>query len=339
MIVYWEASRLNHRESLRNPSEVGLPPVVFTAVALLFLSGFLPGGAVAQQWTIHQSQLTSQSSTPDLSLFTLLAESAPEKISFKSSQDSYAEDQGGDYLSQVAPSTQPTQLVLPRKTVKIGETFNLDIAVIAGSYLPWHFETRDIVGFTATVRFNASLLAVTDKLARGRIVEGFHYVTLSGDISARELLLGEPTVLGSLPVQAALGNDRSTAIEVVDFAWLAGDGQRITMQVEARPGVVHIDDAYSGRRTVDESLFASVEISPNPLTVESIISVSNIGSGSGHLRIYNLRGQLVRSYDVNVDEGRETFDVRIMRRDLTSGPYFCRLTVCGRTVVRTMIVE
>ncbi len=316
-----------------------MPPVVFTAVALLFLAGFVPAGAPAQQLTIHESHLASSFSSPDLSLLTLLADSAPDKIVTNSNQDSYAEDHGGDYLSQVAPSTQPTQLVLPRLNVKVGDTFDIEIAVVAGSYLPWQFETRNIVGFTATVRFNASLLAITDERARGRIVEGFHYVTLSGDISARELMLGEPTVLGSLPVQAALGNDNSTAVEIADFAWLSGNGQRIPIQVDARPGIVVIDDAYSGRRTVDESLFASVEISPNPLTFESTISVSNVGSGSGNLHIYNLRGQLVRSYDVNVDEGRETFDVRIMRRDLTSGPYFCRLTVCGRTVVRTMIVE
>ncbi len=229
--------------------------------------------------------------------------------------------------------------VLPQISAKVGEEFDLELGLDVSSVNTENLDSYYIVGYRASVRFNASVIAVKEYEHRGLISDGMHTVELTGTLDAIEFDNSSIVPLASLPVQAALGNANETVLELVDFVWITAHGRTIPCEAQVQHGLLRIDDSHKLDRNVDETAYASVAISPNPLTVASTITVNNLDGHSGNLRIYTLRGQLVRQYELNSNANEDSFDVEIVRRDLTSGPYFCRLTIGDRAIVQMLIVE
>ncbi|PIV81480.1 hypothetical protein COW53_04105, partial [bacterium CG17_big_fil_post_rev_8_21_14_2_50_64_8] len=81
---------------------------------------------------------------------------------------------------------------------------------------------------------------------------------------------------------------------------------------------------------------------PNPFNPTTEISFSVAKAGQGSLRIYDLRGQLVRTLlngEISAGPGSAIWDGRAdTGRSVSSGVYFYRLEVGAQSVAKRMVM-
>ncbi len=75
---------------------------------------------------------------------------------------------------------------------------------------------------------------------------------------------------------------------------------------------------------------------PNPANDVVTVSLNAQRSGSGHLRLFDMVGKEITSSNVNIPQGKFTFDVNT--NDLPEGVYIYRLDAFGESTTRRLVV-
>jgi WD40 repeat protein len=216
-------------------------------------------------------------------------------------------------LCEVSGTTAPaTTVTLPAIEAAPGERVILPITVTGDDR-----SAAGTVGFTATLRFNASLLMPTGSTPRGIVTGGERRIVIDGE------RLPGATELARLEFIALLGNADSTPITIESFAW---------SDSASAPPLLH-DGAFTLRnlcitgptRLVDRGDGAALKaIRPNPASARSTIEFATLETGITRLFVTDMLGRRVATIiDGELPPGAHSVEADLS--GLPQGSYFCVL--------------
>ncbi|MBW6513480.1 MAG: choice-of-anchor J domain-containing protein [Candidatus Syntrophosphaera sp.] len=170
------------------------------------------------------------------------------------------------------------------------------------------------------------------------VVEGWNWISLPADIivSDGEFYLGilETTNASAIGLDTS-SNGYSYTRASTTTPWAPLTMGEIMLRAIVEYGTSN-DDPMVPVYTLDANNY------PNPFNPETTIAFSVPSSGPANLKIYNLKGQLVRTL---VDDIREAGQYSVVwngkddnHSNVSSGLYFYRLTSDGKTVTRKMLL-
>jgi len=193
-----------------------------------------------------------------------------------------------------------------------------------------NIDTTMPLTWTATMRFNKTMLMPVDTTERGVIDGDDRVITIRGHY------IGGPGVLADLRFLTMLGNAEQTAITLESFAWSDS-----SIAVEMINGNYYADGICKegGSRLFNATGALSLEQNrPNPASTVTEIEYETNEDGRIALVVADMNGDIVaRLVDGETSTGR--YLVRYDVSDLPSGTYLIRLTTAGGTMSRLMRVE
>jgi len=218
-----------------------------------------------------------------------------------------------------------TGISLPSMRAQTNDTvevpLRLDYAVNIDTTMP--------LTWTATIRFNKTMLMPVDTTVRGVIDGDDRVITLRGHY------IGGPGTLAELRFLTMLGNAEETAMTLESFAWSDS-----TINVEMINGSYYADGICKegGSRLFNATGALTLEQNrPNPASTVTEIEYETNEDGRISLIVADMSGNIVaRLVDGETSSGR--YLVRYNVGGLATGTYLIRLTTAGGTLSRIMQV-
>ena len=224
---------------------------------------------------------------------------------------------------RVPAETQALSTVgLPILEAEPGQHLVIPLSLISQNYL----KEAGVVSFSATIRFNASMLSPTGTTPTGRLNGGERIIDLAAPY------LDGSTVLSDLHFVATLGNAVTTPLILERFAWNNGtvrvthlDG-RLDMPV-CREGVERLFDGTGRLRLAQNH--------PNPFNSMTVIEYEVIERGYTQLYVLDALGRRVATL---LHEGIEPGAYRVVfdASTLPSGLYWAVLKTPTQLVTKPM---
>jgi hypothetical protein len=226
--------------------------------------------------------------------------------------------------------TPITMVSLPKMQAAPGDTITVPLQ------LYWeNLDPTEIRPYTATLRFNKSLLMPVDTTPRGVIdgdervimIDGLHKIS-TDDTS-------QTSTLTSMRFLVMLGDDESTPLKIESFQW----ADTLIKLTRKEDGVLYILKLCreGGTRLFDgNGELALKQNRPNPANGVTEIEYSTREQGRVRLTITDLGGKVISTL---VDENMEPGDyvVAFDASDLPTGVYVCRLIT--ETGVRSRLIH
>lgn len=242
-------------------------------------------------------------------------------------------------------TTSMTSTVKPLNiTAAPGETVNLPLILDSIKGKP-NIAAIGIDHYTATFRFNATLLTPLAESQRGKIENGFQIITVSGTYSGQS----NGDTLASIPMVAGLGDAETSPIDILEFHWFGVAGDTITSSNGLKSAVFTLKDVFvhstDGKRLINpQEGNISLSIEPNPT---STLPISIVYGGelmpNTTLIIYNTIGREVANLSSQLTSvpigGSAPTYIKFTQPNLTQGVYFVRLASGEFSIVRPMIYE
>jgi hypothetical protein len=181
--------------------------------------------------------------------------------------------------------------------------------------------------FTASLRFNATLLRPLADTVERRIEGGDMVITLRGNLT------GGDTV-AMLECVAALGNAAATPLIVEDLVW---EGCRLPATFVS--GEFRLDgicmQGEGARLFMDTDFMLKLNVLPDPARDHMQVVFSTIETGAARVYLLDVLGREVRTlYDQELVPGEHVVEADL--RDLPGGLHFMVLETPGRRVVRSV---
>ncbi|MBI3259772.1 MAG: T9SS type A sorting domain-containing protein [Ignavibacteriae bacterium] len=225
-----------------------------------------------------------------------------------------------------------------------GETVNLPLILDSIKGKP-NIEAIGIDHYTATLRFNATLLTPLVESQRGKIENGFQTIMITGGYSGQ----GNSDTLATIPMVAGLGDAESTPIDLIDFHWFGIAGDTITSTNGLKSAIFTLKDVFNhskdGKRLINpQEGRISLSIEPNPT---SSLPISIILGGeilpNSTLIIYNTIGRKVADLTSQLSTvpigGSAPTYISFTQPNLSQGVYFVRLASGEFSIVRPLIYQ
>jgi hypothetical protein len=229
-------------------------------------------------------------------------------------------------------------------TAAPGEVVNLPLILDSVKAKPT-IQTAGVDHFTATLRFNATLLTPLEESQRGTIENGFQTVTITGNYSGQ--LKGD--TLAVIPLVAGLGDAESTPIEMLDFHWFGIAGDTIAGSNGFKSAIFSLKDVFNhskdGKRLINpQEGSLTLTIEPNPTSVLPIpIAVSGDILPNATLIIYNSLGNQVANLSERlhfaIAAGTNPATISYAANIFPKGLYFIRLASGEFSIVRPLVYE
>ncbi len=199
--------------------------------------------------------------------------------------------------------------------------------------------------YTATIRFNATLLTPTDESQRGPIENGFQTTTITGKYDNQRA--GD--TLTTINLTAGLGDAESTPIDILAFTWFDAAGDTIDSKNSVKSAVFRLTDVWTdpthGVRLINPQEGAmSLSIEPNPTSAFPVrITFDGEIEPTATLIVYTLMGRQVvdfsRQLRSTLPSGGGSGTVELSIPSLSKGVYFVRLASGVNSIVRSLLVE
>lgn len=199
--------------------------------------------------------------------------------------------------------------------------------------------------YTATVRFNATLLTPTNETQRGPIVNGFQTATITGKYTNQRA--GD--TLTTINLTAGLGDAESTPIDILAFTWFDAAGDTIDSKNSAKSAVFHLTDVWTdpthGIRLINpQEGMMSLSIEPNPAaSLPVTISFGGEIDPTATLIVYSMMGRQIadfsRQFRSSIPTGGAPGTLQLALPNLAKGVYFIRLASGENSIVRSLLVE
>ncbi|MCZ7554990.1 MAG: choice-of-anchor L domain-containing protein [Bacteroidia bacterium] len=221
-------------------------------------------------------------------------------------------------LSEMATST----VGLPVLTAQPGEEVRIPMNLLAAQYL----REAGVTTFTATIRFNSSMLSPLNGDPGGRVVNGERILDISGS-----LVEGNP-VLSELRLVATLGNASSTPLIIETFHW--NNSGVVVTRIDGRFDMP-VCEQGGERLFGGEGRLRLAQNHPNPFNSHTIIEYEVIERGHTQIYVLDMLGRRVATLlDDSIEPGayRVAFDAR----NLPSGLYWTVLHTPGQVVTRAI---
>jgi hypothetical protein len=189
--------------------------------------------------------------------------------------------------------------------------------------------------FTATIRFNQTLLAPEDHSAPGIVGDGERTITVDGVWS------GRGDTLATIPMIALLGNAESTSLDIVSFEWLDGGRRPLDVETERKSGTFTLLDLCreGGTRLYDElGVEAALKVAPNPAVDALELEYDLAEDGRVSIDLYDLTGVKVRSI-LNADRPAGSYRMKLATRQLPAGAYLLTLQTPTQLLSRKVEVR
>jgi len=185
---------------------------------------------------------------------------------------------------------------------------------------------------------------------------GVIFLKPSRDVQISEISIILPTggkeelEIVNIPIKEALSlqNQRNVAVEILRdddfyFEFAKDDGVRFFFEMPSfgSDEVDYVIIANGRYKHIEEEPINSLEMShyPNPFSTSTTISFTlpkNVEKAQ--LKIYNLKGQLVKTYKLDSEESSITWDGKNNKGLIVAnGIYFYKLTCNNKSVVKKMI--
>lgn len=222
-------------------------------------------------------------------------------------------------------------VALPDLTAAPGERVVIPLTMTESENLDRLRATR----FAGELRFSKSLLVLADPRFSSRIDGDDQVVSIEGD---RATLMSSGELL-SVEFIAALGSQRSTALELTTFEWT--NSQSGSVVVQKRSGSFSVEDicVTGGDRLVSSSGEAAIKgVRPNPTSGVTEIEYEVNEDGHTELLIVDLLGrEVMRVVSGEIEAGR--YVVKLDAGKLSSGTYLCVLQTPTVRLHRMLQVE
>jgi hypothetical protein len=221
-------------------------------------------------------------------------------------------------LSEMASSV----VGLPVIAAQPGDEVRIPLTLIAGQYL----QEAGATTFTATIRFNSSMLGPRKGESGGRVENGERILDISGLFTQ-----GNP-VLSELRLMATLGNASSTPLIIEAFSW--NNAGVVVTRIDGRFDMPVCEEG-GVRLFRGEGRLRLAQNHPNPFNSHTVIEYEVIERGHTQLYILDMLGRRVATLlDDSVEPGayRVAFDAR----ELPSGLYWSVLHTPGQVLTRPM---
>ncbi len=225
-----------------------------------------------------------------------------------------------------------------------GEVVNLPL-ILDSIKAKQSIETLGIDHYSATLRFNATLLTPQAESQRGKIENGFQTITVTGSYSGQ----GNGDTLASIPMVAGLGDAESTPVEILEFHWIGIAGDTIAGNNGVKSAVFTLTDVFhhpkDGMRLVNpQEGSISLSIEPNPSTTLPVsITFGGEILTNATLIVYNTIGRKIADLSSELAAvsrgGASTSQVNFIQPNLPQGVYFVRLASGEYSIVRPLVLE
>jgi hypothetical protein len=212
--------------------------------------------------------------------------------------------------------TPITMVSLPKMQAAPGDTITVPLQIY------WkNLDPADVRPYTATLRFNKSLLMPVDTTPRG-VIDGDDRVIMLDGIHKIDPTDSTGTLM-TMRFLVMLGNDEQTPMKIESFQW----ADTLVKLTRKEDGVLYILKLCreGGTRLYDgNGTLALKQNRPNPAQGVTEIEYSTREQGRVRLTITDLTGTVIANL---VDEDMEPGDyvVAFDASDIPSGVYVCRL--------------
>ncbi len=317
-------------------------PVVFIASTLML---FWTEITYAQIETLNPNDLISQR---DVNAHRLDSRSHAVHLRSLTSELPNLDDLGLDKMNFGAnllavydiPRAIESNLQLPDLQGDVGDIVQLSLRLSNAGQQLARLQSLNVIGFKAVVSFKSSILAVGSSAEAGRIDDGIHRITVEDHEYIKN---GGGAVLFSLPLRVTLGDTDEAPIRLDHFAWITPVGELSFASYAFNDGRISIPDFWrwddGSIRSVSAIEAANITISPNPVLDQSTIVVDNIRGKEASLRVFNLRGQIVLDLSHRIPSDAATVSIDLVRNQLPSGTYYCRVKTGVVSAVQVMVFE
>ncbi len=203
---------------------------------------------------------------------------------------------------------------VPSIAAKPGEEVELPIILSESTNLAQSSATK----LTATLRFNASLLAPIGDTPLGTLIDSERVIPLELPMTPHN-----GNVLATLHLRASLGNDTMTALTIENMGAVGG-----RVEVRAESGRFHLLGVCNegGARLLNPNAHVGIlKITPNPMNGSAEVEVETLESGRTRLVLSDMLGQEIETiFDGEIAPGQHRLTLSADR--LSIGMYYVLLT-------------
>lgn len=190
--------------------------------------------------------------------------------------------------------------------------------------------------FTATLRFNQTLLAPEDRTAPGTLAAGQRTIEVDG------LWHGGSDTLARIPMFALLGNEESTSVDIISFDWLDDAGQPLGIEIERKSGSFTLLDLCregDTTRLYDEfGVEAALKVLPNPVGESFELEYQLAEDGEIAIELFDMSGEIVRSI-IDGERTAGSYRIRVSSDPFPAGSYLLRLRTPTQIVTRRIDIH
>lgn len=235
------------------------------------------------------------------------------------------------------PLFDTVKVALSDVSAKIGEYANVQLRLGNAAQDRSVLQQAGVTGFSAVLRWNASVLLPVEGHAVGVISNGMRSVAINGAVSA-----SGDEVLYTVPVRILWGDAEYASLSIAELQFLPPDRtERLVVEhgAQARLHITNVWNDDDGPRLLNANGGPlGLRVVPNPSDGEAVITVA-YGSSPVSLVVYNVVGEAVVDLSSALVHDQSIVDIPLSSVGLSSGIYYCRL-VCGEhTIVRTIIIR
>jgi hypothetical protein len=228
------------------------------------------------------------------------------------------------YSMPVEGAGATAELAVPELSAMPGEKVSIPITITSARNL-------DAVGardFTATMRFNRTLLLPTAETPMGEIVGNDRVVTITGTRTMG--VYSGP--IATLDFIAALGDTNVTPLTVESFQWLDAP-----VQTTVTPGLFRIVSEGGWRLYLPGGRLSITKPAPNPTMGRAVIGYEVIEPGETDLALYDVIGRRVRDL-AHGDMKPGIYAIEIDTDPLAGGTYYIVLVTPTARIIESMQV-